>query len=75
MCLDVPPSASLTCALKQTNFTGDLLVDDNGADWCGKERGVGAFYKGTNEAGVGVKGLFAGPLGQRAWRQRDAKHL
>ena len=50
-------------------------MEDNEADWCRTERGVGASYKGTNEAGGGVKGLFVGPLGQRAWRQRDAKHL
>lgn len=34
-------------------------------------QGWGAFYEGTLEES---RGLFAGPMRWRAWRQRDAKH-
>lgn len=75
MGLHMPLSASLTCALKQTNFTGDLPVEDNETERCRRKRGrVGASYKGTNEEGGGVEGLFAGLQGRGARRQRDAKH-
>lgn len=63
-------NTSPTCALQQTNFTGDLPMEDNETDQGRSERGEGASYKGPNEVGGGVEGLSAGPLG---W-QRDAKH-
>lgn len=42
----MPLSASLTCTLKQTDFTGDLPVEDNETDQCGSERGRGPLTKG-----------------------------
>ncbi len=45
MCLHPLLSSSLTCALKQTNFTGDLLVEDNDTDRFRSERARRPFTK------------------------------
>lgn len=46
MCLHTTLRASLTCALKQANFTGDLLAEDNDTDRCRSEGAWRPLTKG-----------------------------